>query len=53
MSLALIGHVGRAVAQGVGAPAPITVIGGSHLLGGGFLSLLDYSFYICGPFLSM
>jgi hypothetical protein len=53
MSLALIGHLGGAAAQGVEVSAPLIVTGGSYLLGGGFPSLLDYSFYIHGPFLSM
>jgi hypothetical protein len=45
MSLALIEHLSGAVAQGVGAPARVTVTGASHLS--------DYSFYMRGPFPSM
>jgi hypothetical protein len=35
---------------GGGAPALVTVTGGSHLLGFCFMCLLDYSFYICDRF---
>jgi hypothetical protein len=34
----------------VGAPAPVSVTGGSHLPRGGFLSLLDYTFLVYGRF---
>jgi hypothetical protein len=49
MSLLLIGHLGGAAARRVGEPAPVSVTGGSHLLGGGFSSLLYYTFSVYGP----
>jgi hypothetical protein len=39
-----------AAARRVWAPTHVSVKGGPHLLGGGFSSVQDYTFSVCGPF---
>jgi hypothetical protein len=39
-----------AAARRVWVPTHVSMIGGPHLQGGGFLSLLDYTFLVYGPF---